>query len=67
MDLAKIIKGKKFMWDGSTYPDEKSAKETALKYETDGFETEVLKEENNFFILTRRKVEEVVIEGEPTI
>ena len=67
MDLAKIIKGKKFMWDGSTYPDKKSAKEIAQKYETDGFETEVLEEENNFFILTRREVKEVVIEGEPTI
>ncbi len=67
MDLAKIIKGKKFMWDGSTYTDEKSAKETAKKYKTDGFETEVLKEENNFFILTRREVEEIVIEGEPTV
>ncbi len=67
MDLAKILKGKKFMWDGSTYPDEKTAKETALKYKTDGFETEVFEEENNFYILTRRVVEEVVVEGEPTI
>ena len=67
MDLAKIIKGKKFMWDGETCPDEKSAKETALKYKNDGFETEVLKEENNFFIFTRREVKEVVVEGEPTI
>ena len=67
MDLAKIIKGKKFMWDGSTYSDEKSAKETALKYKTDEFETEVLEEENNFFIFTRKEVKEVVIEGEPTI
>jgi len=67
MDLARIIKGKKFMWDGDTYPDEKSAKETAQKYEKDGFETEVVKEEDNFFIFSRRVVEEVVVEGEPTI
>jgi hypothetical protein len=67
MDLAKIIKGKKYMWDGNTYSDEKSAEETAKKYKTDGFETEVLEEEKNYFILTRREVEEIVIEGEPTI
>ena len=67
MDLARIIKGKKFMWDGDTYPDEKSAKETAQKYEKDGFETEVVKEEDNFFVFTRRVVKEVVVEGEPAI
>ena len=67
MDLARVIKGKKFMWDGNTYPDEKNAKETARKYEEDGFEMEVLKEEDNFFIFSRKVVEEVVVEGEPTI
>lgn len=67
MDLARIIKGKKFMWDGDTYSDEKSAKETAQKYKKDGFETEVLKEEDNFFVFTRRVVKEVVVEGEPAI
>ena len=55
------------MWDGGTYSDEKSAKETAQNYEKDGFETEVLKEEDNFFVFSRRVVEEVVVEGEPTI
>ena len=67
MDLARIINGKKFMWDGSTCPDEASAAETARKYREDGFETEVLKEENNFYVFSRRVVEEVVVEGEPTI
>lgn len=67
MVIAKIIKGKKFMWDGNTYQDENSAKEIARGFEKDGFETEVLEEENNFYIFTRRKVEEIVIEGQPTI
>lgn len=67
MDLARIIKGKKYMWDGNTCPDEKSAKETARKYEEDEFETEVLKEEDNFYVFSRKVVEEVVVEGEPTI
>ena len=67
MDLARIIDGKKYMWDGSTYPDENSAKEAVQKYSEDGFETEVLKEDNNFYVFSRRVVEEVVVEGEPTI
>ncbi len=67
MDLARIINGKKFMWDGATYPEEASAKETAQKYMEDGFETEVLKEDNNFYVFSRRVVKEVVVEGEPTI
>ena len=67
MDLARILKGKKFMWDGGTCSDEKSAKETAQNYEKDGFETEVLKEKDDLYVFSRRVVEEVVVEGEPTI
>ncbi len=67
MELAKIIKGKKFMWDGKDYPGKKSALDTAQKYKNDGFETEVFKEEKNFYVFTRRVVEEVVVEGQPTI
>ena len=67
MELAKVINGKKFMWDGNDYPDEKRALETAQKYKDDGFETEVLEEEKKYYVFTRRVVEEVVVEGEPTI
>jgi len=67
MELAKIINGKKFMWDGNDYPDKESASETAHKYRNDGFETEVLEEGNKYFVFTRRVVKEVVVEGQPTI
>lgn len=67
MDISRIINGKKFMWDGTIYPDEVTAKETAQKYKDDGFETEVLKEEDKFYVFSRRVVKEVVVEGEPTI
>jgi len=67
MEAAKIINGKKFMWDGSNYPEKENALEAALKYKNDGFETEVLEEENNYFVFTRRVVKEVVVEGNPII
>ena len=55
------------MWDGNDYTDEKIALETAQKYKDDGFETEVFEEEQKYYVFTRRVVEEVVVEGEPTI
>ena len=67
MQLAKIISGKKFMWDGKDYPDKKSALDVAQKYKNDGFETEVFEEKQKYYVFNRRVVEEVVVEGEPTI
>lgn len=65
MELAKIFNGKKFMWDGESYADEKSAQEVAQKYKNGGFETELLNEEGKFFVFTRRVVKEIVIESQP--
>ena len=67
MEAVKIINGKKFMWDGSNYPEKENASEIAQKYKNDGFETEVLEEGSKFFIFTRRVVKEVVVEGNPII
>jgi hypothetical protein len=67
MEAVKIINGKKFMWDGCDYPEKENALEAAQKYKNDGFETEVIENENKFFVFTRRVVKEVVIEGSPAI
>ena len=67
MEAVKIIIGKKFMWDGYDYPEKENALEAAQKYKNDGFETEVIENENKFFVFTRRVVKEVVIEGSPII
>lgn len=45
----------------------KSALDTAQKYKNSGFETEVLEEKQKYYVFTRRVVEEVVVEGQPTI
>jgi len=65
MDLARVINGKKYMWDKATYEDKKSADEAVKKYRSDGFETEAIQEEGKFFVFSRRVVTEVVVEGAP--
>ena len=65
MQLARRFDGKKFMWDGQTYPDQKQAEEAARKYQADNFLTRLVAEENQYFVLTRREVKEVVVEGKP--
>jgi hypothetical protein len=65
MQLSRIVAGKKFLWDGSTYNDEKSAFEISQKYESDGFETKVINEEDKYFVFSRRIVKEIIVEGQP--
>ena len=65
MELARVIDGKKFMWDGRVYTSEKERGEIAQKYNDDGFEVEMVEEDNQYFLFTRRVVTEVVVEGQP--
>ena len=64
-DASKVIDGKKFMWDNEVYESEKDAQEVKKKYEDDNFEVELIQEENQYFLYTRRVVTEIVLEGEP--
>ena len=63
MELARRFDGKKFMWDGQSYPDHKQAEEAARKYQADNFQTQLVAEDNQYFVLTRREVKEVIVEG----
>lgn len=67
MDIAKVIDGKKFMWDGKTYDNEKEAREIISGYEKEGFETRMLEEEDKYLVYSRRVVKEVVVEGQPPV
>jgi len=66
-NIAEKIDGKKFMWDKRNYSSETEAKEQMDKYEKDGFETRLVKEEGRFLVYTRRIVTEIVLEegGQP--
>lgn len=66
-DSSKIIKEKKFMWDGTVYESEKEAQDMKQKYEEDNFEAEMLAEEDKYLLYTRRVVTEIVIEGDPGV
>ena len=61
-NITAKIDGKKFMWDKGDYSTEAAAKGKMAKYEKDGFETRLLKENGNYLVYTRRVVTEIVIE-----
>jgi len=65
MELARTFGGRKFMWDGKTYQNQKEAKEVGQKYKSDSFDVEVVEEGGEYFLFTRRVVKEVVVEGKP--
>jgi hypothetical protein len=63
-DSSRIINGKKFMWDGVVYPTQEEAQAVVEKYKKDNFEVEFVKEENQFFVYSRRVVKEIVLDGQ---
>lgn len=64
-DLAAMVDGKKFMWDGAIYETEKEAHEVKKKYTDNGFEVEIIEAEGKHLVYSRRVVTEVVVDGEP--
>lgn len=51
------------MWDGETYASEKEVQDVKQKYQEDRFEVQLIHEEDQYLIYTRRVVTEIVIEG----
>jgi len=64
-DSSRIINGKKFMWDGVVYESKEKAQEAMEKYQKDNFNVELIEEENQYLLYTRRVVTKIVLEGEP--
>lgn len=64
-DYSRIINGKKFMWDGVVYESREKAQEVMEKYREDHFEVELIDEQNQYLLYTRRMVAKIVLEGEP--
>ena len=64
-DISKMINGKKFMWDNVVYESKKEAQDLMEKFKKDNFEVELIEEDKQFLLYTRRVVTEVVVEGEP--
>jgi hypothetical protein len=62
-DSSRIINGKKFMWDGVVYTSKEEAQNAVEKYEKDNFKVELVEEEKQYLVYTRRVVAEIVLEG----
>ena len=63
-DNFKIIKGKKFLWDGEPYESKSIAEDNISRYQADNFETQLLEEEGKYLVYTRRVVTEIVVNAE---
>ena len=64
-EQARFFAGKKFMWDGISYSSAQEATDKKQSYESDGFETVLLTEDDVHLVYTRRVVTEIVVEGAP--
>jgi len=62
MAKARFFDGKKFMWDGLEYDDEKKAGSVGKEYAEKGFLVQTCRENGKVFLYTRRVVTEVVVE-----
>jgi len=53
------------MWDGVVYESKEKAQEVMEKYQNDHFKVELIEEEKQYLLYTRRVVTEIVLEGKP--
>ncbi len=61
MQLSRRFDGKKFMWDGQAYADKKQAEQVAGAYRADNFQAQLVNEDNQYFVFTRREVKEAAV------
>jgi len=54
ISLARIINGKKFLWDGKIYENKAHARRTLTDYKNDGFEVQMFDEEEHYLVYSRR-------------
>ncbi len=62
--IARIVEGKKYVWDGQEYESKDAANTAASTYKNDGFETQVFEDQGKYLVYSRRVVKVVVVEGQ---
>lgn len=62
-ELAKIIDGLKYMWDGEIYETKDAAENMKKDYEKNNFQTMLIKENDKYLLYTRKVVTEIIIDG----
>ncbi len=60
----RFLEGHKYMWDGEAYESREAAEAKRNEYADNEFETQLVEEQDQFLVYTRRVVTEVVVEGE---
>ena len=60
---ARVIEGRKFMWDGREYASPEEADAARKEYEKERFETRSVEEDGSIHVYTRRVVTEVPAEA----
>ena len=60
----RFFDGHKYMWDGEAYGSADAAEAKRKEYAENDFETQIVEEQDEFLVYTRRVVTEVVVEGE---
>lgn len=59
-----FCQGDKFMWDGELYQTHEAAEAKRKEYADHDFETQLVQQEGEFLVYSRRVVTEIVLEGE---
>lgn len=59
---ARIIEGKKYMWDGQVYDSRDIANAAVSAYRSDGFDIHLWEDQGKYFVYTRRTAKAVVVE-----
>jgi hypothetical protein len=62
VEKIRFFEGKKFLWDGEEYDDEKSAGLVEKQYSEKGFEVQMYSEEDKVLLYTRRVVTEIEVD-----
>jgi hypothetical protein len=61
-ERARLIDGKKYLWNGEEYETEAAAREVEKQYAGNGFEVRLQHEQDKVLLYTRRVVTEVVVD-----
>jgi hypothetical protein len=61
-EQVRFFEGKKFMWDGEEYENEKQASSVQKQYSEEGFEVQSCSEDGKVYLYTRRVVTEIEID-----
>ncbi len=60
VDAARVIDGRKFMWDGTLYGSQDEAEKARAAYVAEKFEARLVEDQGQFLVYTRRVVTEPV-------